>query len=243
MPRLLKKNYSSLAGFYDVLMKGINYSRWAKYLFDITREYDISVNTVLEIGGGNGKLANALSMKFPKYYLSEKSPIFLAKSQFMKDKICCDMTALPFKEKFDFIFAAFDTVNYLSSKKSVAKTLSEVRAVLTENGVFTFDVSLESNSLSHLKGKRKNYNYLNQKIEHLSIYNEQSKVHTNEFIFRRDNRVLGKEIHKQKIFSFDFYLEQVDKNNFYVVDCLEAFSFKKGKPLSKRVQFILKKVK
>jgi len=243
MPQLIKKNYSSLAGFYDVLMKNIDYSLWAKYIIDITREYKISVETVLEIGGGNGKLAKALCRKFPEYYLSEKSFHFLEKSQFKKDKICCDMTALPFKQKFDLVLAAFDTVNYLSSKKSVGELFAGVNAILNDEGVFTFDVSLEKNSLAHRNGKRKSYKYLDKKIDHFSIYNEQKRIHTNEFIFFKEGKVIEKEIHKQKIFPFDFYLEQVDKSNFYIVDCLEAFGFNKAKPSSKRVQFILKKVK
>lgn len=243
MPPFLKKNYTSLAGFYNVLMKNIDYSLWAKYLFEITRKYNISTKTVLEIGGGNGKLANVLSRKFPGYYLSDKSSVFLAEGKFKKNKICCDMISLPFKPKFDFVLAAFDTVNYLSSKKNFAQLLSEVSEILNEDGVFTFDVSLENNSLSHLKARKKVYNYHNQKIEHINIYNEQRRIHTNEFIFRKDGKVIEKEIHKQKIFPFEFYLEQVDKSSFYIVDCLEAFGFRKGKPNSKRVQFILKKVK
>ncbi|MFA6025695.1 MAG: class I SAM-dependent methyltransferase [Ignavibacteriaceae bacterium] len=243
MPPSLKKNYTSLAGFYNVLMKNIDYSLWAKYLFEITHKYNISVNNVLEIGGGNGKLANALSRKFPHYYLSDKSFEFLADGKFKKNKICCDMNALPFKTNFNFVLAAFDTVNYLTSKKGFAQLLSGVSAILNDDGVFTFDVSLENNSLVHLNGRKKVYDYDNQKIEHCSIYNKQSRIHTNEFIFNKDGKVIEKEIHKQKIFPFEFYIEQAAKSSFYIVDCLEAFGFRKGKSNSKRVQFILKKVK
>ncbi|MCK9425732.1 MAG: class I SAM-dependent methyltransferase [Ignavibacteriaceae bacterium] len=243
MQQNINKNYTSLAGFYNVLMKNIDYSSWAKYLFEITCKYNISVNSVLEIGGGNGKLANALSRKFPDYYLSDKSFVFLSEGKYKKNKICCDMTALPFKPNFNFVFAAFDTINYISSKKNFVQLLSEASEILNEDGVFTFDVSLENNSLSDLSGRKKVYDYHNQKIEHLSIYNEKRRIHTNEFIFRKDGKVIEKEIHKQKIFPFEFYLEQVDKSSFYIIDCLEAFGFRRGKPTSKRVQFILKKVK
>ena len=224
-------------------MKNIDYGLWAKYLYEITGKYDIAVKSVLELGGGNGKLAAALSKRFPDYYLSDKSIHFLAAGKFKKNKICCDMNALPFKPHFDFVFAAFDTINYLPSKKSFARLLSGVSAILNEEGVFTFDVSLEKNSLAHLIGKKKVHYYHYQKIEHFSVYDQQRRVHTNEFIFYKDGKIIEKEIHKQKIFPFEFYFEQLEKSNFYVVDCLEAFGFRKGKAGSRRVQFILKKVK
>jgi len=242
MPHIVKKNYTSLADFYGILMKHIDYSLWAKYLIDITEKYNIHVSNLLEIGGGNGKLAKVLNRKFPNYYLSDKSLPLLDKSTFKKKRICCDMSALPFTQHFDFVFAAFDTINYLTSKKSFTDLLSEVSAITKADGVFTFDVSLEKNSLPHINGKKKSYGFLNQKIEHLSIFNPKSNIHQNEFTFYKAGNVVEKEIHKQKIFPFDFYLKQIEKSNFYIVDCLEAFGFKRGKADSKRIQFILKKV-
>ncbi|MFA6979443.1 MAG: methyltransferase domain-containing protein [Ignavibacteriaceae bacterium] len=242
MSQIFRKNYSSLAGFYGTLMKNIDYSLWAKYIIDITNEYKLTVNAMLEIGGGNGKLAKVLSRKFSDYFLSDISPQFLSNSVIKQKRICCDMMALPFTQHFDLVLAAFDTVNYLTSQKSFSKLLSEVSAITNDNGIFTFDVSLEKNSVPHIKGKKNVYNYLNQKIEHVSTYNPKNRVHKNEFTFYKSGKIVEKEIHKQKIFPFDFYLKQIEKSNFYIVDCLEAFGFRKGKPESKRVQFILKKV-
>lgn len=240
--QLIKKNYSSLAVFYPVLMRNIDYSLWAKYLLEITGRYNLNVNSVLELGGGNGKLAKILSRKIPNYFLSDKSQFLLERSKIQKNKIVCDMIALPFRKHFDFVFAAFDTVNYLTSKKGFTDLLSVVSTVLKEDGSFTFDVSLEKNSLPHRSGEKKSYNHLDKKIIHQSTYNEAKRIHINEFSFYQNGKLIEKEIHKQKIFPFDFYLKEIEKSNFYIVDCLEAFGFRRGKPDSKRVQFILKKV-
>lgn len=242
VPQLIKKNYTSLAAFYPILMRNIDYSSWAKYLLDIINKYNLNVQSVLELGGGNGKLAKVLSRKIPNYFLSDKSPFLLEKNKIIKNRIVCDMIALPFRQDFNFVFAAFDTVNYLTSKKGFADLLSVVSKILKENGSFTFDVSLEKNSLPHKTGKKKSYNHLDKKIVHHSIYNEVSRIHVNEFAFYKDGKLMEKEIHKQKIFPFEFYLKEIEKSNFYIVDCLEAFGFKRGKSDSKRVQFILKKV-
>jgi len=243
MAQIIKKNYTSLASFYGVMMKNIDYSLWAEYLVAIAAKYTLPVTTILEIGSGNGKLAKFLIRKFPNYFLSDKSFLLLAESKAKKNKICCDMSSLPFTQHFDFVFAAFDTVNYLTSKANFKKLLTEAASVLIDGGIFTFDVSLEKNSLPHEKGKRNSYLYKTMNIEHLSIYNTKRRIHTNEFTFFKEGKIVAKEIHKQKIFPFEFYLKEIDKSSFYIVDCLEAFGFNKGKAASKRVQFILKKVK
>lgn len=225
-------------------MKNIDYSLWAKYIIDITKKYNIPVNFVLEVGGGNGKLAKVLSRKFPDYILSDKSISLLNNCTSKMKRICCDMNALPFKEnQFDFVLAAFDTVNYLTSQKGFVQLLSGISSITNHGGIFTFDVSLEKNSIPHINGKMKKYKYEDQKIEHLSVYDLKKRVHRNEFTFYRKDNVVEKEIHKQKIFPFDFYLKEIEKSDFYIVDCLEAFGFRKGKSESKRVQFILKKVR
>lgn len=223
-------------------MRNIDYSLWAKYIIDITKKYNIPVKSVLEIGGGNGKLGKVLSRKFPDYILSDKSPGLLNNCTVKMKRICCDMNALPFKKNhFNFVLAAFDTVNYLTSQKGFRELLSGISTIINDGGIFTFDVSLEKNSIPHINGKMKKYNYEDQKIEHVSVFDQRKGVHRNEFTFYRKDNVVEKEIHKQKIFPFDFYLKQIEKSDFYIVDCLEAFGFRKGKPESKRIQFILKK--
>lgn len=222
-------------------MKNIDYALWGKYIIDITTKYKISAKTVLEIGGGNGNLARILDRKFSRYVLSDKSHQFLREGKYKKEKISCDMNALPFKYKFDLVIAAFDTVNYVSSNRGLKELLKEVSAVLKDGGIFTFDVSLERNSLPHVVERKKIYKYKDQIIEHSSFYNQKKGMHQNTFAFYRAGKLVEKENHKQKIFPFEFLLEQIDKSDFFIIDCLEAFGFRKGKASSKRVQFILKK--
>ncbi len=67
------------------------------------------------------------------------------------NKVCCDMTSLPFDTKYGLIFSTFDSVNYLMSKKKLLALFKQVSLLLEDNGIFTFDVSLEKNSLEFLQ--------------------------------------------------------------------------------------------
>ena len=152
------------------------------------------------------------------------------------------MTAIPFKKKFDLILAAFDSVNYIFNKSKLQKLFDEVAYSLSENGIFTFDAVLESNSYKHQKnmpvnGKTKSFSYKQN-----SIYMPKSKIHKNIFRITYPDGKLYTETHRQKIYEFNTYFELAEKSGLYVVTCLKAFTFNKGKANSDRVQFIMKRI-
>jgi ubiquinone/menaquinone biosynthesis C-methylase UbiE len=224
-------------------MDFISYKWWAGYIHTITKK-DLPKNPiVLELGAGNCTLANYFS-KMHKNYIA--TDISLSMLNYKKDrlrKVCCNMVALPFKGKFDLIFSSFDSVNYLTSKKSLLILFKEVNRLLSDRGVFTFDAALENNSYKHqktaiTKGKANGYSY-NRK----SIFFPKSNIHKNIFTIIDSEGNVMKEVHKQKIFSYDTFFDLAEKSNLYIVNCYKAFSFTKGKATSDRVQFIMKRIK
>ena len=61
------------------------------------------------------------------------------------------MKEIPFKSKFDLIFSSFDSINYLLSKQKVLQHFKQVKNILSDDGIFSFDTALESNSYKHQK--------------------------------------------------------------------------------------------
>lgn len=233
--------YQHVAKIYSKLMDFVDYKWWAKYIYSITKKSLPKNPIVLEIGAGNCSLANYLSKHYKKYFASDISFQMLNQKKIAVKKICCDMTLLPIKVKFDLIFSAFDSVNYLLTKKDLLTHFNEVSSHLTENGIFTFDTALENNSYKHQKtasksGKNKKYLYKRQ-----SVYNKKNQIHKNIFTIIYPDGNIYKEIHTQKIFSFDTFFELAEKSGLYIVNCYKAFSYAKGKASSDRVQFIMKR--
>jgi ubiquinone/menaquinone biosynthesis C-methylase UbiE len=118
------KPYEQVSSIYDGLMKKLDYASWSKYIQLIAKEYVHDGAKFLELGAGNCKMAKILSEKYKNYYASDISLAMLryCDKNHLK-KICCDMTSLPFKEKFDFVFSAFDSVNYILKQKSLLKLI------------------------------------------------------------------------------------------------------------------------
>ncbi len=67
-------------------------------------------------------MAEIFSKKYKNYFATDISLSMLkGSSNNYIAKICCDMSAIPIKTKFDFIFSAFDGVNYILKQKAFVK--------------------------------------------------------------------------------------------------------------------------
>ena len=112
--------YSKLSRIYNTVMHKVRYDRWSEYLLAVVELYMNEKAEVLEIAGGNCNFAGYFIEHFPKLIVTDKSFNMLASSKFKNiPRICCDMIKLPFKSKFDLIYSTFDSVNYLTSRKSL----------------------------------------------------------------------------------------------------------------------------
>ena len=238
------KAYEKVSLIYQELMKDVNYPEWAKYIQRISSEFVGKDAKVLEFGAGNCKIANLLSKKFPEIIATDISlPMLESEPKSVVMKVCCDMILLPFSIKFDLIFSTFDSVNYLMSKKRLLALFKQVNYLLEDDGIFTFDASLEKNSIEFLEDHTVEGSAGSYSFKRVSKFYKSRKVHKNIFyITDADNNVV-KEVHEQKIFDFETYFDLIFKAGLYVVDCFETFTFKIGSANSDRIQFILKKTK
>ena len=237
------KPYQVIPLFYAHLMKGIRYDKWAEYLYEIVRKDCPKKSKVLELAAGDCSFAKYFVKYYPSITVTDLSYCMLSKNNYISNKVCCNMLYLPFKSRYDLIYSNFDSINYILSGKLLIKLFSEVSRLLTDDGIFVFDVSLENNSYIHVKKNNREGKYKGLTYRQTSTYNPYSGIHLNKFTIKLANGDEYSEIHKEKIYSFDTYFKLINKTSLYVVDCYEAFTFKPGNKNSNRIQFILKKNK
>ncbi|HSD63223.1 MAG TPA: class I SAM-dependent methyltransferase [Ignavibacteriaceae bacterium] len=234
------KNYDQVASIYPYLMRAVRYDKWADYLYKIVKSYVSEKDLVLELSAGNGRLADYFKVFFPCIIISDISLSMLCRSSSVGlPKVCCDMTAIPFKRKFNLIYSAFDSVNYLTSKKKLLSLFKEIKAVLKVGGVFTFDVTLEPNSLKHMKEPFRTGNYNGVRFTQTSRYDPKSRIHKNFFRINNNDQIFI-ETHRQKIYPFNEYFRLLDKAGLQVLECFDSFSFKDGNAGCERVQFLVR---
>ena len=237
------KPYEKLAEVYDGLMKNVDYFNWSNYILEIAEDKFNHEANVLELAAGNCKMADLISRKYNNYICSDISSSMLkVYSQNGLKKVCCDMSWLPFKRKFDFIFSAFDSINYILKKKNLIKLFNEVHSVLSDTGIFTFDVSLEKNSLKFVEGKTSEDFYNGFLFIRKSQYKERNRIHYNNFIITHNSGFEVKEMHQQKIYDLDIFFKLSEDAGFYTEHCYSCFTFKDINPESERAQFVMRKV-
>jgi len=238
------KQYSLIAPIYPKLMNHVNYKLWANYLVDILKEKLKKNSSLLELASGNCELSRYIQKSFPAIILTDISIEMLQLSEKNNlHKVCCDMTSLPFKGKFDGIISAFDSVNYLLTKKSLEKLFLQVYNLLNEGGVFTFDVSLEKNSLKSERFLNRKGIFKDIKYVQRSKFDVEKKIHFNKFELTFPDGRVEKEIHRQRIYPIETYFDLLSNNGFLIQNCYDAFTFDDANEKSIRVQFIALKGK
>ncbi|HEX2962832.1 MAG TPA: class I SAM-dependent methyltransferase [Ignavibacteriales bacterium] len=238
------KPYKLIAEIYSHLMRFISYDEWAEYYYMLTKDYIPPESSVLELAGGNCKLSSRLKKYYQDVIVSDLSHEMLLQSEDAElKKVCCNMMALPFKKKFDLIVSAFDSVNYLLTRKSINQFFSEVYSSLKPGGIFSFDVSLETNSIKNIRYLNRKGAYKGIRYVQKSRYDKERRIHTNIFDIRLANGTVFTEIHKQKIFPLEVYFELLARNRFLIKECFNAFSFEDADMNAERAQFIALKVK
>ena len=235
--------YDKVSSIYEALMCEVNYENWADYLKEVIGRFSKSYGPVLELASGTCKLAGILKKYFKEIVATDISFNMLKRSSDKNlKKICCDMTLLAVKTKFPIIISTFDSVNYLLSEKKLEQLFNEVKQVLTDDGIFTFDASLYNNSLDHEKDFISSGDMNGVSFKRNSKFSKRARIHKNSFEILDSSNNLQKEIHKQKIYEFHTYFDLIYKSGMKVVECYETFTFSAGHSESPRVQFIVKKV-
>ncbi len=235
------KEYKYVAKIYNYLMRSVDYEHWAQYILSIYDLLEIKGENILELAAGNLKLAEKIAVRFPQVIASDISLEMLKLNDKNLNKICCSMEQLPFKINFDYIYSTFDSLNYLNSEDKLKNFFLEISTVMNGDSYFTFDVSLEKNSLKHEKRLNRKGKFGNIKYIQKSEYDKNSKIHLNHFkIMLEDGRIV-EEIHKQKIYDFDYYFEVIDDAGMYVAHCFETFTYENANENSERAQFIIKR--
>lgn len=241
--RKLKDNYKKTSLIYDNIMSGVNYKFWANYIFKLIGIYcNPKKSSVLELAAGNGNLSKYLYKKFDYYLISDISSSMLKNCKLKTPNIICfDMTMPAVKKQFDAVICSFDSVNYILSKTKLKSFFRNISEIVKDDGVFLFDVGLIKNSLHHQKFASKTGRVNNISFKRKSVFLNKSRIHKNIFTFYFEDGSYSKEIHRQKIYQLNDYFDVLDKSNFYVVECLKAFTFKDCSPNNFRAQFVVKR--
>lgn len=140
--------YSILAKYYDALMDGVNYSKWADFYEKCFETCGVDAKTVVDIGCGTGSITTELAARGHAMTGVDISSEMLALAQKKADDRHLsvryaeqDMAYLDTGAENDAVICSFDGINYLTDTGDVRSCFCSVAMALKSGGVFVFDVS------------------------------------------------------------------------------------------------------
>ncbi len=143
------KQYEALAAFYDRLNPEVDYVLWGEFIKRIIEKFSrLETKLILDLACGTGSMSVELAKKGYEVIGVDLSAEMLMEAQqkafeegqnilFLNQNMC----ELDLYGTVDAVVCCLDSINYLTEKKDLKKTLALVNNFMNDGGVFIFDVN------------------------------------------------------------------------------------------------------
>jgi demethylmenaquinone methyltransferase/2-methoxy-6-polyprenyl-1,4-benzoquinol methylase len=115
-------NFNRFANWYDVFIHPRKNVVWQNILATNKKQL------IIDLGGGTGRLVPHLLNLANRVVLADHSFFMLKISRYAKfsqvDRVCCDLSNLPFKKNINSNFVMVDTIHHLYHPKLILKNLT-----------------------------------------------------------------------------------------------------------------------
>ncbi len=247
--------YTESAAIYDHMMRSVNYRRWSRYVTRLMKLADNQIRTsrmekkrLCELGCGTGNISlNMSKLGYDITGVDISAPMLaLAKKKFTKRStpesrfLNHDMVTYSSKDSYDVAICLYDSINYIAEAALLKQFFRNVFVSLKPGGIFVFDASLESNSLSDpslftQRGKFRGIYY-----QRLSVYDRATRIHTTLVRVKRDGQVF-EEVHREYVYKIDTLRQLAGEAGFKERFAAADFTMHEANDETERVHFVLAK--
>jgi hypothetical protein len=153
-----------------------------------------------------------------------------------------DMRRFGLREKVDAVVCLYDSINYLLNIEAVQLALENFYEVTTSQGVAIFDICTLQNSELNFSNyyeskKEKQFSYTRW-----SHFDRESRIQFTEFQIKfRGDGTAYHEIHRQRIYPTERFIDVIEKTPWKLCAAFDGFSRDPASRNSNRVHFVLTK--
>lgn len=242
-------NYNKLAIIYDdFLKKDINYSDWLDYIEEIFEEYEVKVESILELAMGTGSFALELLKRGSDYIGQDISEEMLSIAQlklreYNPKLFLGNMVDFKIDKSFDAIISNMDSINYIIDENDLSKLFKNTYENLNKDGIFIFDI----NSEYKLREILEENVFVDENDEAFLVWEnfyESENIKEfflNIFILEDGKYERFTESHFQRIYRIEELVEELKIVGFKDVSVFDFMTFDDVKDESERVVFVARK--
>ena len=249
LPKKVKRvqPYEKLAHIYDFVMRHVDYDLWAEYVLNLLMMVDRLPSSLLDVSCGTGSFLSRLKWRVPELYGFDGSLAMVAQAR-KKDILegiplwVGDMRRFGLRRKVDTVVCLYDSINYLLNIEAVQLALENFYEITTPRGVLVFDICTIQNSELNFANyyeskKEKTFSYTRW-----SHYDRESRIQFTEFHIKfKGDGTAYHEIHRQRIYPIEQFVDVIEKTPWKLRAALDGFSRDPASRNSNRVHFLLTK--
>ncbi|WP_294547885.1 class I SAM-dependent methyltransferase [uncultured Pseudoflavonifractor sp.] len=143
------ESYEFLAGCYDELTTDVRYGRWADYIEKHFARSALPIHTVLDLACGTGSLtAELMGRGYEMIGVDRSAEMLSVAAEKCRDLegeppifLCQSMEKLDLYGTIDACVCCLDSVNYVTSPRTLRKAFQRVHLFLMPGGLFLFDIN------------------------------------------------------------------------------------------------------
>ena len=143
------ESYEFLAGCYDELTTDVRYGRWADYIRKHFARSALPIRTVLDLACGTGSLtAELMGRGYEMIGVDRSAEMLSVAAEKCRDRageppifLCQSMEKLDLYGTIDACVCCLDSVNYVTSPRTLRKAFQRVHLFLMPGGLFLFDIN------------------------------------------------------------------------------------------------------
>lgn len=239
--------YKKLASYYRKIMEHVDYIDWAFYLTGLLKKHGREPCSLLELGAGTGLLSTHFKPASIKKRVTTDisfEMIRCASPDTAQHRVVVDAAALPFSGSFDMILMTYDAINYLS-RAAVSSLFQEAFRLLSDTGVFIFDITTEYNSLTYFENAADVEELGDDVIARRCWYEALRRKQYNQFDFftlQKDGSYLREtEVHEQNVYPVSFFKKAAETAGLEVEGVYADFSTETELSSAERIHFVISK--
>lgn len=143
------ESFTEIAPFYDQIMASVPYRFWLSYIEALWTTHGCRADRVLDVACGTGTVALLLAAKGKSVAGIDRSAamidVALRKAEEQNSDasflVADASTMKPLRPPFDAAICLFDSLNNIVDPEALRAAIRNIRACLTGNGLFIFDMN------------------------------------------------------------------------------------------------------
>lgn len=230
-------------------MRDVSYEKWAEYIMDTAKLFNIKTTPLLDVTCGTGNSIIPLAKRNLKPLLGVDNSIEMLKVAKEKEPnlplVQANAIRLPFVNRFNLAVSMFDSLNYILQLENLIEAFSSIKEALKDEGYFIFDLNTPY-GLKCVSGRDVREENKNLMSIWRNVYNKDDKtltLHLTLFIKKDATWQRVDEIHKERGYNEDEIKYGLKTSDFHVIETFKCFEHSRTDRFTKRILYIARKNK